>query len=380
MTTKTTLTFEALKALNGEGYDPTDIRTYQCPALHGSPRKEVQAHMALAGLYGKTNSSSYTTRLGSFFGHSSVEFINKTSNMVLRFPKASAFNQLKLIKSLELPSLFPSWMIERYELEDNVTLQHLTPVFYDARHHKFVAFLDIDFYRDLSPASVKFEGIPNFRMMHDKNKKSYGAFTGNTFKELTDNVMSLRTGEESSFQQVVKIYRRHFLNAANGERVICVGFKHTCSARSSHELLTDVHTYSSSDLVTILTRFQSADFELYQGALIDDTIYLMDDEGKLYPDAMVLATKQRRKKANNDKFLRASSKDFTYFTIPYADADWQKLVAIHERVNSIMTELQSFFLSGSLPNEKHDKPLSELRAVPDFLGLTDSSKQTVKEG
>lgn len=369
LTTDKTLTFEALKALNGEGYDPADIRTYKCPAICANPRKEVQAHLALSG-YGSTTRSSYTTRIGSFLGHSSVEFIKKVSNMVLHFPKASDFNQLKPIKSLELPSLYPSWMIERYELDDCVTLQHLTPVFYDARQHKFVAFLDTDFYRDLSPASVKFGNIPNYHTMQDKNGKPYGAFTADTFKELTNSVISTKTGEDSSFQQVVKVYRRHFLSASNGERVVCVGFKHKASTKSSHELLTDVHSYSHSDLVSKLTRFQSVAFELYQGALVDDMVYLMDDDGTLHPDAMVLATKQRRKRAEGDKFLQGTTKDFTYFTIPYTDHDWQKLVAIHERVNSIMTELQSFFLSGTLPNEKHDKPLSELKATPAFLGLT----------
>lgn len=377
MTVNKTLTFETLRALNGEGYDPADISTYTCPAICSTPRKEVQAHLALSG-YGKTNSASYTTRIGGFFGHSSVEFINKVSNMVLRFPKASDFNQLKLIKSLELPSLYPSWMIARYGLDDNVTLHHLTPVFYDARHHKFVAFLDADFYRDISPAAVKLGNIPNFCTMQNKKGKTYGAFTADTFKELTNSVVADNTKEDSSFQQAVRVYRRHFLNAANGERIICVGFKHNGSTKSSYELLTGVHSYSNSDLVSNLTRFQSVAFELYQGALVDDMIYLMDDEGTLHPDAMVLATKQRRKRAEGDKFLKVSNKDFTYFTIPYTDHDWKKLVAIHDRVKSIMSELQSFFSSGSLPNEKHDKPLSELRAAPAFLGLTDGGSQNLE--
>lgn len=374
MSERKTLTFDDLKALNDENYDPADIRTYTCKAICGSPTREVQAHMALSGHGDSIGGSSYNTNIGSFLGHSSVEFIEKVAGMILHFPKASQFNQLKAIKTAKLPSFYPSWLIERYELFDEVERHHKMPVFYDASIHKFVVFLDEGFYRDLSPSAINFKDVPNFRIIHDKKKKPHGAFVADTYRELTEEVLDTqkrRDCDDSPFLQAKKLYRRHFVSAAQGERVICVAIEHEEGADGKYRMLSSVHSYSSTNMLVELVRHQRSSFELYQGALIDDTIFLMDDDGVLHPDVMVEATKLRRQKAKANPHSLRTETEFTYFTIPYTDEDWKLLTSIHERLKSLMTELECFFASGALPDARYDKPIAELTAAPAFLGLTD---------
>ncbi len=369
MSNKKTLRYEDVLQLHDDSYDPADNRTYQCPPLCSSPTQEIKAHLALSG-YG-TGSSAYTTTMGSFFGHSSVQFDDKVDGMVLHFPKASDFTQLKLIKHAKLPSLYPSWIIERYSYTDKVQTYHKVPVFYDTNVHEFLVPLDIEFFTEFSPQALKMTKLPNFRTMSDKSGRTNGFFTAATYKELTDVVLKRSHSEESPFSLAKKVYRRHFLNAANGERVICVGIKHREGNAEGYKLLTGVHSASDRDIFQQLVRYQTASFELYQGALIEDTVYLMEDDGTLHPNAMALDVKTRKQRAatNPTSSLCITDKDYTYYTIPYSADDWNLLVSIHERLHNLMTDLEGFFASGARPNERHDRPLSELKAAPAFLGL-----------
>lgn len=363
------ITHEMMLEVNGDNYDPSDIRTYTCKPLSGSPSREVAIHLSLYNSHksGKRNfSGSWAkTPYGGHFCDGSSEFNEKVTKMALNFPKASEFNQVKLIKTVKLPSLYPSWMMERYQKHEGVVLHHNTPIFYDAKADKFVLFLDTEFFRDTTPTGLSFSTGDHTYIYEGKRGKRYAAFRADSMKELL-NCMDLQY-DDTPLNKYIQVYKQRFLGAANAERVICLAMKVESSniqdldhGVSGNSIMLNSSTASRSNrnLIQELVISQKTEFELYQGALIDDLIYLMDEDGNIKADAIICSVKHQRQR--KEAIQMHHHDDFTYLMMPYTKSDWDSLKMIHERMLNLMSELSNFFSTGYNQNELMDMSVNDI--------------------
>jgi hypothetical protein len=367
------ITHEMMLAENGDNYNPTDIRTYTCKALSNNPSSEVAIHLSLYNSH-KSGKSHFAggwveTPYGGHFCESSVEFNEKLLAMSLNFPKAANFNQVKLLKSVKLPSLFPSWMMERYEKNDEVVLHHKTPIYYDSKVDMFILFLDTEFFRQTTPTGLNFKNTYHTEVYKGKDGKYYAAFKADSMKSLID-CMSL-SDNKSPLKQYVQLYRQRFLDATKAKRVICLAMKIDCHQNpdndpnnglpgSSIRLNSDSASRANRETIERLIIAQKTEFELYQGALIDDLIYLMNEEGTINPNAIMCSVKHQRQKKQIIKMH--DHNDFTYLMMPYTEADWNSLKTIHDRMFNLMKDLSNFFSAGYNENELLDMPVTEISA------------------
>lgn len=347
---QTKLTYNQLVELNGPGYDPSDIRTYTCLPLASGPAMEIAIHLSVEKAH-KTGKGTFAgifneTPYGEHFTDFSTETNVKVNKMVLNFPKAAEFSNLKLLKSLELPSLYPSWMVERYnnDTRDKLSTQHQTPIFYDLSSNKFVVFLDTEFFRGTTPMGLQFPTSKHTQVYKSKEGKTYGAFVADSMADIIA-LMNDRL-EEKPFQDYLQSYRQRFLDASKGERVICLALKTSSNMDKDDwfSIASSGASRSNRDLMKSLVLSQKSSFELYQGALIGDLIYLMDENGELYPDAIMCSTKHQRLK--KEVIQIHNHDDYTFLMMPYNEADWVSLKGLHERMLALMNELNRFFLSG----------------------------------
>jgi hypothetical protein len=365
------VTHEIMLENNGKNYNHLDIRTYTCKPLANDPSTEVGIHLSLYNSF-KNGRSVFSgswskTPYGGHFCESSVEFSIKIRKMALNFPKASNFNQVKLMKNLDLPSLYPSWMMERYKKHKNVIIHHNTPLYYDTSTDKFILFLDTEFFRETTPTGLNFGKTEHTDTYKGKDGKLYAAFRADSMKELL-SCMSLQD-ENSSFCKYTEIYKQRFLDAANAERVICLAMK----TESHHEavknnnnglsgnsiiLNSDAASKSNRKVIQQLVIAQKVEFEIYQGALIDNLIYLMDEEGNINPTAIICSVKHQRQRKEIIKIDKHD--DFTYLMMPYTETDWNLLKEVHKRMFNLMKELSDFFVSGYSENELLDMPVSQI--------------------
>jgi hypothetical protein len=367
------ITHEMMLAENGNNYNPADIRTYACKPLAHNPSREVAIHLSLYNSHKSGNRHSAgswsETPYGGHFCESSVEFHEKVLAMSLNFPKAANFNQVKLLKSVKLPSLFPSWMMERYEKHDDVVLHHKTPIYYDSKVDKFILFLDTEFFRQTTPTGLNFKNTEHTEAYKGKDGKYYAAFKADSMKALID-CMSL-SDDKSPLKQYVQLYRQRFLDATKAKRVICLAMKIDCHQNpdndpnnglpgSSIRLNSDSASRANRETIERLIIAQKTEFELYQGALIDDLIYLMDEEGTINPNAIMCSVKHQRQKKQIIKMH--DHNDFTYLMMPYTEADWNSLKTIHDRMFNLMKDLSNFFSAGYNENELLDMPVTEISA------------------
>lgn len=358
------LTLEKIQSLSDENYNPNDIRTYTAPPLSKYPRNDVKANIALLKNSKKEayGGSTYQTPLGSFFGESSVELDEKTGHMVLNFPKATNFNQIKQLKLMNVHGLLPSWMIERYEIQDEFVYRQKTPIFYDTAKDKFLVFFDTEFFRDLTPSALNFKG-DNLAIYHGKDKKPYGAFIADSMKELKE-VTCNKKG--TPFCNYLNKYRQRFLDATKGQRVIVVAMKHRDeNERHSNSDLTGMASYSDPNVVRQLVLRQEAKFELYQGALIDNLIYLMDEDGKINPSAIMVSAKHRRN--SKERIKLEDHGDYTLLMMKYTEKDWNMLKSIHQRLSQLLDELSKFFDSGYNEDQIMDNSVSMISSEKPML-------------
>lgn len=365
------LTFQELVEANGPGYNPGDIRTYTCLPLAGGPAMEIAIHLSLESEH-KSGKGTFagrhqSTPYGGHFTNYSVETQRKVSNMIIHFPKASEFPSLKLLKSLDLPTLYPSWMIERYgkEASDNLMLRHSTPIFYDLSSNKFVLFLDTEFFQGTTPEGLKFPVTANTKIYTGKDKRAYAAFQADTLKGLVE-LMEGRA-EATPFQDYLQIYRQRFLDASKGERVICLAMKTTSTSPEHGPAGVDkravaLHSSSASrstrETIQKLVLAHNTHFELYQGALIGDLIYLMDEQGALYPDAIMCSTKHQR--LRKEVITIYKHDDYTFLMMPYDEEDWLTLKRLNERMLDLMNEINTFFKSGYNKEGLYDASVKQL--------------------
>ena len=347
------VSYQDMVEANGEGYDPSDIRTYTCKPLASGPVYEVAIHISLYNEHkqGTTHrAGSWTeTPYGGHFCEGSVEFNRKVAEMGLNFPKAANFKQIKLLKTAKLNTLWPSWIMERYDFHEGVVTKNDVPIFYDMKSDKFLVFLDTEFFKQTTPSGLNFLNSEYKHIYTGKDKKDYAAFRADSMTGLIDCL----NGEP--FFEYVKIYKQRFIDAAKGQRVICMAmktksnqFKEEDSAwglvGNSVNLNCGVASRSNRNKIKELVLAQNTSFELYQGSLIDDLIYLMDDDGNIYPDAIMTSVKHARLR---EEYIKTENHgDYTFLMMPYTEQDWTALKAINNRLLSLMTELSEFFDAG----------------------------------
>jgi hypothetical protein len=357
-----TVSFEEIQQLNGADYDPKNNRTYQCQPLLKSPASDIKAHLALANAK-KMSNSLYQTPYGHFYGEKTVELTEKVNNMVLHFPKAANFSQIKQLKTALLPSYYPSWIVERYQVGDNINYHQNIPIFYDTKFDRFLVFLDGSFFDVIKPSALHFTQSEHFTLYEGKDKKMYGAFIADTMTCLVKEVLSL--SKDSPYSTHLVKYRQHFLDATDGERVICLALKREDFDNSSFNLLSSVHSDSNKSLLNKVMTQCTLKFEFYQGALINETIFMMNEDGTLYPDLMLCCEKILR---NREEVIQIHHHDdFTYLVMPYTDDDWTMIKTIHSRLVALLQDLEGFFKQGYNQDSLMDKNIHLLKPSTSHL-------------
>ena len=289
----------------------------------------------------------------------------EAENKVLHFPKASDFaDSIQKIEDKKLTTLYPSSLIEKYDLKDNVSYSQKTPIFYDKKAGLFFVAMDERFLVDITADEIIDGGLKNVRVYQNKTRKSnYLAFTAITTSQLISDLK-----EKGKTLDIVKtIYRRRFLKMRDAKRVIVLKFEtdNQDSMTTKGTSQFNIPNYSDRDSVIDLMYRQKMEMEIFQAAQIETHFYLMDELGIINPKAIinfnVNETDYDKNKAEVEDELTYKTRNggLTYLVIKYTQEDWDFIKNLQEKMHQLSRDLESFFLSTKTEIGLSDKSFSE---------------------
>lgn len=365
MSDQKTLTYAMLLEMNGEGYIPSDNRTYGGSPLSMSMAGDIALHIAMPKEAGR-GFTCETSLHGSFHGNSSEETRIKAQNSVLHFPKASSIKSFIKIENRKITTLIPTSLIERYSIKGNVTYSQPTNIYYSTDTNEFVVLMDERFFDQMTTTELlpkrKGSGLKTFS--DKKSRKLYVGIVGKTVEELMNN-MSTRD-KESPFSKFVDYYNRHFLSLEDGKRVIVIRYKTKIGDEIGKTTSQScVPNYSDYESVANLMMKHSMDFEFFQAAQIRSMFYLMDESGEIDPKGIVYFKEEE----TDPDFVRKSIEEsrnysddgLSFVIMPYSQENWDFITNLSNKLGQICKDLESFFLSSKTPVGELDKPFNEMR-------------------
>lgn len=334
------ITNDQIVADNGDGYNPSDNRTYCDEPLSLDPVEDILLHVAIS----KPGSVAGSTLRGSFLGKIDTESRKQAELKVFHFPKASNLGAT-LIKKENHVSLYPISLISRYSKEDTsvdvVSLNTALPIYFKNKEEFFFIPFDEQFLSDLKLSTFFNKKHSNIKILKDnKTKSDILCIYADSLDELRSEMDT--NYEDSAISVLTQAYRSYFMNLENAEKVIVIEF--STEIKRSDNLLV-------MELEDLLFR-QSVSFNFFKGAKVDDTYYLIDEDNVIHEDKTVTV---------RDNFF-GSIKNFdpkNTVIVPYSEEDWNKINFIHNRFNELCDEISSFFKSSKTDTGLLDHPLKE---------------------
>jgi len=375
--TEEKVTYELMLKEHGEGYIKNDNRTHTGALMGRTPSQDILCHMSIVGGEKdvRSNSSVVSSLMGSFLGHSSVELTTAALDKVFHFPTSKMFkkNVLEITKQ-KMNTLYPQSMIERFNLGDNVCYSQKTPIFFCVQSNNFFIAMDERFLEDITFNEVieMVEDRANIDVFEEKrSNRKFLVIKAKTIPLLLKE-MAL---EDSAFSKLIEGYKQRFLNMANTERVIVVKYeidKNDLNGRRGNNQFT-APNYSDKNAVAKLTMSQKMEMVIFQAAKLNNTYYLISEEGIINPKAILFfkdeETETRKIKAQKDylrsdyseeeKSIMLQNNGHAFLVIGYTEEDWNFIKGMHLKLRNLCEELESFLLSTKTTEGLPDKSFSE---------------------
>lgn len=299
-------------------------------------------------------------------GKFSVESRIAAANNILKFPSATKIGITK-IKDIKISNFIPMTLIERYNHnEENLTIDHKTPIFYDSKIDKFVLMLDYRIIRDVDISELDIKDKSVYKIYKDKNDKSinYIGLLFNTVPEIS----CLSKYPDSPFNVFLEAYRFYKMSLQGGEKVIVLKF-----ASSENKHVTLFHYESKKVLGNGLTTRQF-DFEYAVFVRFGNRYYFCDNEGKIIQQNSLYIDKKKEQSKIDSKLLskmsevsldlysRGESEDNNIFIVPYTEEQFKIIENISKKIHSIHNELCALFDNATSADSDFD---SQVLALPD---------------
>jgi hypothetical protein len=371
---KNYFTLERQRELNGEGYNPRDVRTYKVPPLKNSPAGDICVHCSMPDSYPNKASSVVRTNIGSFHGNYHDKSDSQANNRVLHFPLASSFSTLMLLNKKRLTTLYPSWMIERYGLEnlhEDLTHTQTTPIFVDQKTSKFVVLMDESFldkvsYSDLTVGLTREEEAYVTRYSDKDGKRKFFGFKVDCYQDFFDYKNGLRAVRDKVFANYLSL----FVTAQNTQKMLAVWMLNK-QADTRDPFYSQNH--SVSQLMSGLIADQSLSINLSFSVVAkrDKTFYPMKDDGTIETKCPFYFQRKHNKYGDNfgdslGGYLTEAEKDgTTTLLLPYTEEDHELLKHIVERLDLLRNELMRFF-KRSEQGKEHLTDMSLQDVIEDF--------------
>lgn len=347
-------TFEELILENGEDYNPKDIRTYKGRLFSKYPNRDIYKHLTINPDY--------------FYLTGTLEGTAFADDKVLYFPTSKDFkNKVILIKNIKLQTFYPSWLIEKYNIEPkDISYQQKTPIFYNVNTSSFFISMDEKFLDDIKPEQLNYSDFNDVQILKSKDlTKNYFTFNADTIEELIYKIKN----HEGSYKKLKQNYSRLFINLKKGKRVIVLKFENdnqdTLINNSSQQF--DIPNFSDKKAVFELMHRQKMEIESFQAVLVDQLFYLTDDNGSINSNAIIRYDESDTVINSNIKTIFSNGGD-TYIVLDYTDNDWMLIKSIQEKLYSLCKELNDFFVSTKTEIGLSDKSFSDV-PLPNSLKL-----------
>jgi hypothetical protein len=324
---------ESFQEINGEGYSSGDIRTYRMAPLAKTPHADIVIHLSIPPM-GHDGFSSLSTNRGNFLGIHFTSTEEKAKRSVFHFPVASNIKTktskgVGKIDSMQMPMLYPTWLISRYgrdNLPENLILRHETPLFLDKGTKEFLIFFDESFLDELD-ASQLTDGVDknHIRVYRGKNGARYLALRTRDFTDF--ETAGPGTKNENPVSKALSVigdnYFRLNLDANSLKKVIVI---------KSGQAVVNKNRPEAKDHESVIGT--SGELSFGKAAMHGNYYYWIDDSGQI--DTCV-SNPVSRSHAYEDKLSRATWSCLMTgsIVIPYTDKDWDKLIFIKSQMDAI---------------------------------------------
>lgn len=311
---------EKLNIDNGEGYLPNDNRTYSDTPLSSIPSQDIEKRISLS----KEGSSVIHTPFGSFLGKSSVEISQKSTSLILHYPKATNVNMI-FIKSFIGATLYPVSLINRYNLKD-FCLKHKINIYYSSKSEKFYAFFDERFLND-NPISFIMNEIPKeiYTVIKSNDKKEHLAICSKSI----DDIKSFFNLNNEYFKKIIQNYQDSRINFSSGKKVIVIRYE--INSNIDREALVSKNQYSN---LSSLIFTQNLNFSFFKALKINDNLFPLDKNDNVDIKNLINICKKN-----------IFSDDSVIIYNDYTDEDWLFINNIYSRYKELNDSIYKFFKS-----------------------------------
>lgn len=362
---------EYFEAENGDGYKADDNRTYIDAPLATKPHLDIAYHIA-APNRGKNSNTVVSTLFGSFMGNIYEETYRKAGNRVFHFTKASNFrDNVKSIVTVDLPMLFTTWHIERYNILKDFTYRQQTNIYYDVKGQYFFVAMDERFFDNFETSEIYYQEDHRnekikAQIKNTKDNKELLIIYADTIEELKKEIEE----DGNTFDILHKRYKQRFLNLQDLEKVIVLRYEteNEDTLKNKHTNQFSITNNRDNNAIDFIMR-QNMAMEMFQAAKTDDGFYYLIDENtsEIQTKAIIYIDEDKTsiEYINQEKNCEYGTYKggSTFLIMPYSESDWDMLKNIQNRLHSICRELESILQSSKTEVGKLDKPISSLDAL-----------------
>lgn len=364
--TTDTLSHERLCQINGEDYNPRDNRTFKDKPLSMSPYRDILIRIGLEKIskQGARSSCAENTCYGTILLPSMAKDIGV--NNVLQFPQVSDFENSVKIKTVKVSTLLPPSLIRRYQREEAPFYRQSVPIYFNTKSEMFFSPLDKRFPIELASSEFGVVLSDKIKRTGLSRKSVQFYLEAKTLKELVDLLKSVSKDTDH-----IRHYMNYFVNFNKAERVIILHFDRTLNDGDIDKALFRGEEHNQ------LIEKQSAKWSYFQAVKVDNTLYLMDEEGNIdkkntlaYDPELFVSSLEPVDNSLGFRLL-ADKRNVASLIMPYSQDSWNIVTGLHARLNALFDEIQHVLLSAKQGPDMLDKPLSDVRL--DYA-LTDKCK------
>ncbi|WP_210498204.1 hypothetical protein [Vibrio crassostreae] len=352
------LTQKRVQELHGEKYKKGDLRTYRNQPLARTPAREIEIHEHMPVEKG-AGSVAMSTSLGRILGTTHSTSSQQAANKVFHFPKATDFKDLILVKKVDITTSYPTWMIERYGIDNlGQSLSHTqaTNIYLNKKTGHFLICFDESFLDGVALSDlVTTLSDEEAAMVSVISCKKGGDYLTISSDNLNDIQKS--TGEFQSIKRaVMKAYMQLFITAQNTEKVICVSIK--SGAVSSDRYYSRSRSVSSQLRKMVEDSGMSLDMSFLVAAKRESTLYPISEDGRIITSEPFVFERKHADSSATGLMGSGLSKcgkpigsywdenewrDNVTLMLPYTDEDYEFLCSVVERLDQLKEDLISFF-------------------------------------
>jgi hypothetical protein len=307
----------------------------------------------------------------SIMGDFSVQSRIAAENNILKFPTASKVGIPK-IKDVKVPTFIPMSLVDRYKhTDEQLSIHHKSPIFFDTKNNKFVLMLDHRMIRDIHVSELDISDETIFKIYPDKHNQNL-KYIGLLFDNISDIDVDNLNKNGSPFSLFMEAYRFYKMALQGGEKVIVVQF---LSEENVRNVLFDNRS-SSSFMGKGLTTRQFT-FEHAICIRFNDKYYFCDEKGMVIQKSSFFLDKIQEQKAKINPFnsafdiqKRGEEDCNSLFVVPYTEEQFQLIERLSNKLHSIHNELCDFFDQSTDKNSTIDHPIESIsNGSGDFIKL-----------